>query len=163
MSALSLFITLANNSKCGLTVPTRSYPAPGIHGPVRLCPNLSDLHRPCSALSGTALFHPALYCLVRLFQPCLTLFCSTLPDAARPCLATRDLVWLCSALSCLALSCPAPPSPAWRCLLYSGWRCLAWPCPALSFPSLSNPAVLCPARPDLPGTVRHCLALLSPV
>ena len=113
-----------------------------IHGPVRLCPVLSDPHRPCMALPCSTMPYTVLSDLV---QPCLMLSCSTLPDAARP-----GPVRPRATLPISALHCP-------------GWRCLAWPCLALSCPSLSNPAGPCPARPDLPGTVRHCLALSNPV
>ena len=148
---------------CGLAVPTRSYPArPAqpclastiMSGCVRSC---LDLHRACSALSGAALFHPALYCLVRPFQPCLTLFCSTLSDAARPGHARPCLALLCSILSGAALSGPTQPCLA---LPYSTLAGAAWPgpvrhCPVHLYPILPVPGSVRPVRSFLAlfGTV----------
>ena len=130
----------------------------GIHGPVRLCPVLS------SALLGPVWRCPVPSCLVPTVL-------SDLPSpvwrcSARPCLTLpgpAGHAWPCLALFCSILSGAALSGPTQPCLAlpYSGWRCVAWPCPTLSCSSLSNPAWLCPARPDLPGTVWHCLVLHS--
>ena len=154
---------------------TSARPCPAWHPrscPVVSSPVLSDLHRPCSAMSGAALFHPALYCLVRPIQPCLTLFCSTLPDAARPGPIRPRATPSGSALLYPVWRCPVRPHPAWRCpsLLWLALPDLALsgtvlpisiqscPCRTLSGPS--GPSWDCSA---LSGLAQSCLTLSGPV
>ena len=126
-----------------------------LSGCVRSCLTFIGPARPCLALPCTILSDlssPVWRCSAR---PCLTLPGPALSGHSRPCLALLYPVW----------RCPVRPHPALpgAAILYLAWRCLAWPCPALSCPSPSNPAGLCPVRPDLLSTVRHCLALPNTV